>query len=600
MAESLGMKNLIPKTTTLVLLFAVIFSTNANAQSCMQKYGSDEIEMYQCDNLKFIRVRGSPVQRMQELGLLHKKKLVSNETLDYFANSVEKQAGKNPTLRSFARSMYNLWVGIHDNQIPQSMKKEIKAFINSSGYSKSKYYRAMLLPDMATASISFDGPGTNNTNYGFGCSSFSEVESSHMAFGRNLDFPGIHVYDKNPTITVHLPEAHSKEIAHVALTSDGLYFSSISGFNKEGVFLVVHQNFSKDHSTLRGLPLYLVGETVLRSAHSLEEALILLKKNRPLGMWTFVVGSLKDKRIATVESSATRFSYKISTENTYAQANHLRFTPDRDKIELLGAGDRYNSTYRIAKGLEILNGTGDSLEKVYRALSFQEHADGSLNSVHDILKAETIHSFMLSAEHSIESANLYMAIDGAPAASGRFLQFKWENIWTENPEYQTFSDELSLSKRTIQSEMVEAHYQLDERGDYLKALSIMQPQQTYSALALKSSLYYTLKNYDQAQEELNSAIQSQWQAIPRHMKESFWAMNALLAHKKGKYRTADKLIKMFFQLKPKNGDLVSLMRSIKRYNDFARLTGIASEYLLKKFTVSYDFFSGDLLLAEGF
>ena len=590
------MKTLIP----FLFLSLTSFTTAAAelTQNCHEQYRTGRLNLYQCDNLKVIRVKGAPTERMAELGKLHARSLASNKTLDYFATAVEKQAGDSSLLQSIIRSIYDAWVNDRNKQIPQSYKDEFKAFTKNAGYSQAKYHRALLLPDMGSYSTLLESHGHNNLNYSFGCSSFAKIEDTEMSFGRNLDFPGIHTYDQNPVITIHLPENNSNEIAHAAFASDGLYYSSISGINKEGIFLVVHQNFSKDHSN-KGLPLYLVGETVLRSAHNLTEAIELLQKNRPLGMWTFVVGSLQEKKLATVESSFRRFNFKINEDADYAQANHLRFTPDRNQIELLGAGDRYNSTFRIAKGLEILRSPAGQLENVLQSLQFQENSDGSLNSTHDILKAETIHTVMFNSAAELSSSKIFMAIDQAPVSSGRFLEFNWNNLWNEVPTPQVSFEPKDVRKRQKQMNISNSLFEIAENHNPQKGLALIADHDTYSAQALKSTLWLELDEPKHANEQLDIAIAKDWKMIPAHMQESFWAMKALIAYKSFKPKVAKKYIDTYFSLKPKNEDLRDFMISLNKYNNFSLTMGIPGSYLMKDFSASYDFFSGDILFSEG-
>ena len=220
------------------------------------------------------------------------------------------------------------------------------------------------------------------------------------------------------------------ELRHAAFSADGIPFGGVTGVNEKGIAVAVHQNFSKDAGSNAG-PMLFIGELILRQANTLEDAVEILRQNRPGQLWTFILSDLRRGQVLAIEASTRHFEIRGMEGEFFAQSNHLLGSASRAE-EYISESVLLNSQYRFEYALgqaQTARVRGSvSAGRAAAILAAQKHSSGDLAGYEDLIKANTIQSVVLGAKAGQEP-KVYMSSDRAPTASGRYVGFKLSALW---------------------------------------------------------------------------------------------------------------------------------------------------------------------------
>jgi hypothetical protein len=513
--------------TTLLALSA--WSSEAEDQNCETEFRSDSAAVFNCSGVKLIKIKGSALQRAQTLGELHRQHILSSEVLDEFATKAQRTVSSNVIIQKLIGLYIDHW--IHQRTKPKlaSQFEELKVFADAAHYSEKKLKRALFVPDL----------GTYAEGQALGCTSgIYRAPDSFMGVVRNLDFAGVGSFDTHPAILVYLPE-EAGEKAYLSLGAEGVPWAGITGMNEAGLYFAVHQNFTSDTNSKTAQPLLFVGDGLLRKSGNLEEALVYLQKNRPLGLWTFVLVDFKNRAAATVEVSARRWNVRRMTGDILGQANHLLGTPDAKKLETGTVSRQLNSEFRLKKAEEILRqlaaqpAVGDRLREMLKVLAYQDSSDGSYSAFRDIQRADTIQSVGVESEGEGRT-KLWMGIDGAPTSTGRFATFQSTSLWNrdllEDVRFQVVQSNTDPGRRESQTRYARVYYFAEEKKDISSAIKLLDHENSPSGLLMRSYLLWKAKKAAKALADLERNLQERMQEIQQdpRLEESYWVFKAKL------------------------------------------------------------------------
>jgi hypothetical protein len=575
--------------------------------SCKEIKQGVGFELFQCETLSVLRLHGNSVQRARTHGELVRNGIIDHRVLDFFSDALLIPVKTWPQMfRSKAQWLLKRWSHqkFHLSTPPQ-LAEEVKAYAEGAGIEGRLFEQAVMTPDVATA---FESRLKFNLKWllkqsmpTFGCTSASFVgKDGSFVIGRNLDFLGANIWDQTQAIIIHIPEPGSSEIPHASIGAQGVHFGGITGINQEGLFFAVHQNFSDD-SALTGVPMFLIGDLVLRSARTIEEAIQIIDKNRPGPAWTFLVGDIKSQNIVAIEVSKNRLKVRGMENGTFAQTNHF-FDSEFKKVETLSPGARANSLFRLNHAVAELNRLQSTespanLHAIVPILSYQENKEGYLSAHGNILKPSTIQtvyfeSFIDKNEQqmteSVPAAHLSVSIDAAPTASGRLARFNSMNLFESKiiPRYEVLAGPIDTKSdvRKRQESTALAFAATMNDLDVEKAAQLMSFDTTSLGLLYQAVVDYQASRYDAAITKIEKAkSQPEFASLPADVKMSF-----------------DDIKAISFQLK---GDIyrarIEAARALQRYDgvgkDFTALARkIRDQVKLKPWekNLFYDFSSG--------
>ena len=461
------------------------------------------------EQLQILRIQGSARDRARGMGQQVLQGMLPRDVQDYFAGILDQyHATYSAPMRLPAKLLYWIWRKSRF-QLQGELFEEMLIFAREAGIPREQLLKALVLPDILASTFGglkiLESPLLQ-----FGCTFVSKKNADgSFVTGRNLDFSGVGLWDRVPILLAIHPEAGSQELSHIVVSSSPLFFGSITGVNEAGLQLAIHQIYTKDIWG-RGIPVYLIGEHVLRNARSIEDALKILKSNRTGPLWACVITDLIAGRSVSVEFSRRRFHVYEGREETgtreFAQTNHLQGVPksERDRIEALPHTVAFNSRYRLQKIHEMLGNCGPSatIGDIASILSYRSDGNSRVPSPFDIQKPVTIQSCMIRS-HRGALQDLYVSVDPAPTPGGRFARFSLQDLLDPAKDLKSIDftiEHLTNPEpraRQAQLQMVEL-FHLWEKGLFQEALDLLDTRANPAGISgpeliLRNLALYKLK-----------------------------------------------------------------------------------------------------------
>lgn len=489
------------KNISILILFVSVLNSPIFAETCTVLKQAEKYSLNKCDNLKVLVLKGTPVERARMHGELMNSEL-KRDAMNYFSERIFQEVeDANFIVRGVFKSIYNSWVEKFHKKTPQNYLEEMTAQAAAANTDKITLLRALALPDTSAFLVDMPTRGFFSTFVTFGCTSVAKKNADGLfTYGRNLDFASTTIFDRYPLLSIQVPEEGSKELKHITFGTDGLQYGGITGVNEAGISFAVHQYMTRDAEKF-GVPMVLIGEEVLRGAHNLDEAVEIIKKNRPGPLWAFVITDLNKQEALVVEASATNFNVRRMESDTLAQTNHLMVTDK--KVEMANAGFlknsllRYDKVMEMAKKPKVLNAA-----EVAKILSYQADSIGELSASEDILKGETIQTVIFESKGTQKT--LHLSIDPAPASSGRFAQFDLAALFI-TPEKLTYEvndlAKTNKEKRQNQMKLALASHEQD-MGNMAEAIRQFSNQKSPQAKIFQAVGYYNMNKFDEAEKIL--------------------------------------------------------------------------------------------------
>jgi len=276
------------------------------------------------------RVEGIHVLRIggtdYEMGYQHGQLLrdsIPCGPLPYFARYVEKLLSAG-LVGSFGRpasralgTVLSATVGRKiAKRFPPRVLDAMNGLADGAGLSRKEILRAVTMPETylwvgSAYKKVFRSPLA--PRYGvpvLGCTSaiaWGNATARHvggrMLHGRNFDYQGVGVWDREQAVVFHEPKDGQP---YVSVAAAGVLLGGVTAMNASGLTLVVHQHIACTDFDLDGLPVGVVGDEVMRSAKTLDDAKRILDAHRPNGAWTYVVTSAKENAAMAYEVTSDR------------------------------------------------------------------------------------------------------------------------------------------------------------------------------------------------------------------------------------------------------------------------------------------------------
>ncbi|PIT99260.1 MAG: hypothetical protein COT74_09640 [Bdellovibrionales bacterium CG10_big_fil_rev_8_21_14_0_10_45_34] len=423
--------------------FLVTLSPAVWAEECTTLVENEVARVYQCDRLKIVKIAGSPSTRASQFGALLQKGIVSSVPLTFFSEAQTRGLSRlNPLKRWLLTGYLTFWKHFRLSEDPDGLTDEMKILSGASGLGWDRFNSAIKAPDVGAFAA---GNNPQHQTEELGCTSISKLgDDGSFTFARNFDYDGIGVWDKSPSLFVSVPEEGSADLKALSIGTDGVNFSSISGINERGIGLVVHQAYAKVAEG-KGIPLYLIGEGLLRKSGTLEEAIEYLRHHRPLPIWYFVLFDINSKKSVVVEAGSQHFDV-IESNTDFAKSNHMGEL-GRSQWETARQSTLYNSNLRRDYALNSLAELNSlSPEGAAAILSHRASKGTGVEIQDDLMKGDTLQTLIVHVPSSGGNAELYVSAGEAPAASSNYLKFSLEGLF-ELQSSSTF-DKVDLVKRS--------------------------------------------------------------------------------------------------------------------------------------------------------
>ncbi len=411
------------------LIHLLIFPFLLEAQGkCRPVMVAASSTLFQCasSNVAVLVLRGNLQQRVEAAASFYRSDFLSPELVEYFSGRITNKIEHSAISWSIDR--------IHDLVSMYLRNNTPDDWVDWPVYRLSELYeldsgaimRAISIPDINVYIKSIKSELPKNEIMSFGCTSVAKISDNEFFYGRNLDFEALGVWDHYPMMTVHLSEPEENVLSYLALGSHGVFFGGITGINEKGIFLALHEN-TTNQMTFSGIPTLLIGDKLLQTASTIEEAIAFLKQYRPGPVWTFVIGSLEEKTIRAVEVSKNFFHVRKIEDSSFAQTNHLSGAQLKE-LEIMSFSGLRNSKARYRIAMENLNAPLFDLKRLFHIMGYRYSRKKENNNDVDILRLKTIQTMLLH-DSPERGRRLYFSIDPSPVSAGRFLGFSLEEIF---------------------------------------------------------------------------------------------------------------------------------------------------------------------------
>lgn len=146
------------------------------------------------------------------------------------------------------------------------------------------------------------------------------AEGGELLHARNLDwfdYPGGPLKRHNLILNVE-PEGG---IEYLLLTWPG-FQGALTGVNRQGIAIAFNELMTRERPEYVGEPAFFAMKRVLRTCSTLEEALALLRRARPMGSGSIMVSDAKARRAVVVEIHNGQFGVREADGEMIGNANH--------------------------------------------------------------------------------------------------------------------------------------------------------------------------------------------------------------------------------------------------------------------------------------
>lgn len=163
-----------------------------------------------------------------------------------------------------------------------------------------------------------------------GCTGISASRSytsdGALVHGRNFDTGLLGAYEKDQVVVIN---RQKNGITSVGIAAAGLHYAGgISGFNSHGLAVSLHELQTENTQTYytagsSDIAPYLL-HRVLMNAHTLDEAIRMIKQRKGFGAWTFFISDSKTDESASIEMSGDTVAVARRTKHAFlGQSNHF-------------------------------------------------------------------------------------------------------------------------------------------------------------------------------------------------------------------------------------------------------------------------------------
>jgi predicted choloylglycine hydrolase len=259
-------------------------------------------------NIHLIRLKGTHRERAEQHGRMiaalprdEQRRLAFTPLSKKNQSLIRRTTQRIPGVGKLMGGLYEAFVLERFIRLPKAYRNRLEPFAKASRIPLKKIWLSLYQPDLLMVLAASANPKMRNRFLlGLpGCSTVRIFSAGATYFLRNLDYPAASFWEKNQAVFFHEPsEAGSQKF--VSVSSLGMHTSGLTGWNESGIAFSLHAHFSK-RTSLKGVPIFFLGEEILEQARTLEDAIELCRKFRPMGSWALNLTSFKENKSVTVE-----------------------------------------------------------------------------------------------------------------------------------------------------------------------------------------------------------------------------------------------------------------------------------------------------------
>ncbi len=192
-------------------------------------------------------------------------------------------------------------------------------FAEGVGVPEREALLSLAMPDVLNTLAGLSGRRVPS----LGCTSVAAwgewTRGGRFLYGRNLDFVGVGIWDRQPLVARHRPRSG---LPYVSVSAAGCIADGVTGINAEGLTVAVHQHYTTDVAVLpRTRPILDLAFEILRRARTIDEAVALCAASPTSSGWTIVLTHWRERRACALERAASRWFARDVRDGAFVQTN---------------------------------------------------------------------------------------------------------------------------------------------------------------------------------------------------------------------------------------------------------------------------------------
>ena len=245
------------------------------------------------------------------------------------------------------------------------------------------------------------------------------TKDGHMLIGRNFDFEGPPVFDRDKAVLLFKPQG---KLAFASVAWAGM-IGVVTGLNVAGIYVSVNALRSEDKSS-SGVPVELLLRQVLESAHTLDEAIDIIKQQPVLVPDLYLLADGKSGESAVIERSPTRAAVRRSKDSRdmLALANHAltpEFHGDKESERLR---TELTSGARMTRMQELIDRQHGQLDPP-AVLAILRDKRGPQDQVLGLGNRNALDAIIATHSVVVDATALILWVGVGPHALGRYIGF---------------------------------------------------------------------------------------------------------------------------------------------------------------------------------
>jgi hypothetical protein len=377
------------------------------------------------DGLNVLKLCGSHYEMGYQHGILLREQIRKGALLYFAAPAENFPPFKHwKWMKRWLLSRYFDWAIYRPllKKAPKEYLAEMRGLADGSGIPFADVFRGNMLSDLNMTLIktlekkALKGAGAQ------GCTSFAAfggaAEDGRLVMGRNTDYSGAGLWDKNQTVVFYEPEnGHS----FVSVTSAGLLKCN-SCMNEKGICLGAHFLFLND-TTADGISFTFFEYEIMKKAASLEEALAIVATNPRAGAFAFLIADGKTNEAAVIEASAGHVGIRYPEREVLWETNMATTDEIRPVDVFLRNGIGKNPIARFERMRMLLNQKRGKINPRLAAQFMGDHMDMCSDTIRPVGGIISQFTNMTSVVFSPAAFDFWVADGPAPVCNNTYHGF---------------------------------------------------------------------------------------------------------------------------------------------------------------------------------
>jgi hypothetical protein len=256
-----------------------------------------------------------------------------------------------------------------------------------------------------------------------GCTAFAAsgaaTTNGHLIIGRNFDFEGPEIFDRDKAIVFYRPKG---KIPLVSIAWAGMS-GVVTGLNAQGIYVSINAARSDDKGE-EGVPVELLVRQILEEARSLDDVIALVKKTPVLVPDFYLIGDGKTGESAVIERSPKRVEVRRSTTHgdTTLLTNHALQPAFQDDAENDRLRRYLTSGARFSRLKELVLKARGAIDP-RRALEILRDKKGAGGTPIAIGNRNALDAIIATHSVVVDASSLTVWVGVGPHLLGRYVGF---------------------------------------------------------------------------------------------------------------------------------------------------------------------------------